>query len=435
MLSSAEKSRTGSREKHGRGTEIAPRPHTVEVMVAKAMARREAEIVTRIDRSDGEIRQFRIDIAQADLDDLRDRLARTRWPDELPGVGWSYGVSLGYLKELAEYWRTSYDWRKHEARLNEFPQFTTTIDGANVHFLHVRSPEPDALPLLITHGWPGSIVEFLDVIGPLSDPRAHGRDPADAFHLVMPSIPGYGFSGPTRDAGWTTSRVAAAWAELMSRLGYERYGAQGGDWGAFVSPELGRVDPQHVVGVHLNAATMGFIPFGPVDPDDLATFTDAEKERLERLKESTAGPGNGYFEIQANRPQTLAYALTDSPVGQLAWIVERFKEWTHSAVVPEDAIDRDLMLTNVMLYWLTGTAGSSARLYYENMHSGSWGQQPGTTPTGVAVFAEDYALRRYGEQGNNIVHWSEFDTGGHFAAMEAPDLFAGDVREFFHRLR
>ena len=180
---------------------------------------------------------------------------------------------------------------------------------------------------------------------------------------------------------------------------------------------------------------MGFIPFGPVDPDDLATFTDAEKERLERLKESTAGPGNGYFEIQANRPQTLAYALTDSPVGQLAWIVERFKEWTHSAEVPEDAIDRDLMLTNVMLYWLTGTAGSSARLYYENMHSGSWGQQPGTTPTGVAVFAEDYALRRYGEQGNNIVHWSEFDTGGHFAAMEAPDLFAGDVREFFHRLR
>ena len=390
---------------------------------------------TGADRAEAEIRPFRIAVPQAELDDLRHRLARTRWPDELPGIGWNYGVPLGYLKELAEYWRTSYDWRKHEARLNEFPQFTTNIDGANVHFLHVLSPEPGALPLIITHGWPGSIAEFLDIIGPLTDPRAHGDDPADAFHLVIPSIPGYGFSGPTRDPGWTTARVAKAWTELMNRLGYERYGAQGGDWGAFVTPELGRIDPDHVVGVHVNAATMGFIPFGPVDPDELATFTDAEKARLERLNVSTAGPGNGYFEIQASRPQTLAYALTDSPVGQLAWIVERFKEWTHSAEVPEDAVNRDQMLTNVMLYWLTGTAASSARLYYENMHSGSWGQQSGTTPTGVAVFAEDYAIRRYSERGNTIVHWSEFDRGGHFAAMEAPDLLIGDVREFFRGLR
>jgi pimeloyl-ACP methyl ester carboxylesterase len=386
-------------------------------------------------RSAAEIRPFRIQVPQANLDDLRDRLARTRWPDELSGVGWSRGVPLDYLKELAEYWRTRYDWRKHEATLNEFPQFITTIDGQNIHFLHVRSPEPDALPLIITHGWPGSIVEFLDVIGPLADPRAHGGDPADAFHLVIPSIPGYGFSGPTHDTGWTTSRVAKAWAELMSRLGYERYGAQGGDWGAFVSPELGRIDPDHVVGVHVNAATFGFIPFGPVDPDELATFTDAERSRLERLNKSTAGPGNGYFEIQSNRPQTLAYGLTDSPVGLLGWIVERFKEWTHSAEVPEDAVDRNQMLTNIMLYWLTGTANSSIRLYYENMHSGSWGQQPGTTPTGVAVFAGDYAIRRYGERGNNIVHWSEFDRGGHFAAMEVPDLFVGDVRTFFRNLR
>ena len=233
----------------------------------------------------------------------------------------------------------------------------------------------------------------------------------------------------------TTGRVARAWAELMARLGYARYGAQGGDWGAFISPELGRIDPDHVVGVHLNAATMGFIPFGPVDPDELATFTDAEKARLERLGRSTAGPGNGYFEIQATRPQTLAYGLTDSPVGQLAWIVEKFKEWAHSADVPEDAVDRDQLLTNVMLYWLTGTASSSARLYYENMHAGFIGRQPGTTPTGVAVFAEDYAIRRYGERGNNIVHWSEFDRGGHFAAMEAPDLLVGDVRTFFRRFR
>jgi epoxide hydrolase len=385
--------------------------------------------------SDTTIRPFRIDIPQADLDDLRDRLHRTRWPDELPGVGWAYGVPLGYLKELAAYWGDGYNWREQEALLNEHPQFTTTIDGANVHFLHVRSPEPDALPLLLTHGWPGSVAEFLKVIGPLTDPRAHHGDPADAFHLVIPSLPGHGFSGPTGEVGWTTNRVARAWAQLMARLEYRRYGAQGGDWGAFVSPELGRIDPDHVVGVHLNAATLGFIPFGPVDPEELASFTDAERARLERLGVSTAGPGNGYFEVQATRPQTLAYALTDSPVGQLAWIVERFKEWTHAADVPEDAVERDQLLTNVMLYWLTGTANSSARLYYENMHAGFSPQQPGTTPTGVAVFAEDYAIRRYGERGNNIVHWSEFDRGGHFAAMEAPDLLVGDVRSFFRGLR
>jgi pimeloyl-ACP methyl ester carboxylesterase len=391
--------------------------------------------MTSTDPSDTTIRPFRIDIPQADLDDLRDRLARTRWPDKLPGVGWTRGVPLGYLRELAGHWADGYDWRKQEAWLNELPQFTTTVDGAGVHFLHVRSPEADALPLVLTHGWPGSIVEFLNVIGPLSNPRGHGGDPADAFHLVIPSIPGYGLSGPTRDAGWTSGRVARAWAQLMARLGYARYGAQGGDWGAFVSPELGRLDPDHVVGVHLNAATVGFIPFGPVDPEELATFTDAEKARLERLTSSTAGPGNGYFEVQAQRPQTLAYALTDSPVGQLAWIVEKFKEWTWAAEVPEDAVDRDQLLTNVMLYWLTGTAGSSADLYYENMHAGFQPQQPGTTPTGVAVFAGDYAIRRYGERSNNIVHWTEFDRGGHFAAMEVPDLLVGDIRTFFRGLR
>jgi epoxide hydrolase len=385
--------------------------------------------------SDTQIRPFRIDVPQADLDDLRARLARTRWPDELPDVGWSRGVPLGYLQQLAVYWRDGYDWRKHEAALNEHPQFTTTIDGTGVHFLHVRSPEPDALPLILTHGWPGSVVEFLDVIGPLADPRAHGGDPADAFHLVIPSIPGYGFSGPTREAGWTTDRVAAAWKELMARLGYERYGAQGGDWGAFIAPELGRIDPEHVVGVHVNAATFGFIPFGPVGEEELATFTDAENARVERLNRFLTEM-NGYFQISATRPQTLAYGLTDSPVGQLAWIVEKFKEWTDSsAELPEDAVDRDHLLTNVMLYWLTGTAGSSARLYYENMHGAAWGKQPSPTPVGVAVFVEDVAIRRYAEQGNNIVHWSEFDRGGHFAAMEAPDLLVGDVRAFFRELR
>jgi pimeloyl-ACP methyl ester carboxylesterase len=381
------------------------------------------------------IHPFTIDIPQADLDDLHERLARTRWPDELPGVGWSYGVPLGYLKELAEYWRTSYDWRAWEAKLNQFPQFTTEIEGQNIHFLHVRSPEPDALPLILAHGWPGSIVEFLDVIGPLSDPRAHGGDPADAFDLVIPSAPGFGFSGPTTTTGWSTDRIAQAWAELMRRLGYQRYGAQGGDFGAMIAPALGRVAPDQVVGVHVNAATVGFIPFEEVPPDQLATFSDAEKARLERLGHFLS-EGNGYFQIQATRPQTIAYALNDSPAGQLAWIVDKFKEWTHSsAELPEQAIERDHMLANIMLYWLTGTAGSSARLYYENMHSGSWGQPPSQTPTGVAVFAEDIAIRRYAEQSNNIVHWSDFERGGHFAAMEAPDLLVGDVRAFFRRLR
>jgi epoxide hydrolase len=384
-------------------------------------------------RPDNEIRPFRIDIPQADLDDLRERLERTRWPDEISGVGWSRGVPLDYLKELAEYWRTTYDWREHEATLNKLAQFTTTIDGQNIHFLHMRSTEPDALPLLVTHGWPGSVVEFLDIIEPLTDPRAHGGDPAEAFHLVIPSIPGFGFSGPTLEAGWSGQRIATAFTELMRRLGYDRYGAQGGDVGAGVSPDLGRVAPDRVVGVHVNAATIGFMPFPPLDEAELAQLTDSEQARVQRIGDFMA-EDFGYAQIQSTRPQTLAYGLTDSPVGQLAWMVEKFQEWTHGTERPEDAIDRDRLLTNVMLYWLTGTAGSSGRLYYEDAHSGYW-PQPSGVATGVAVFAEDIAIRRYAEQSNTIVHWSEFDSGGHFAAMEAPDLLIGDVRTFFRRLR
>jgi pimeloyl-ACP methyl ester carboxylesterase len=381
------------------------------------------------------IQPFTIAIPQADLDDLRERLARTRWPSQLPGVGWSRGVPLDYLKDLAEYWRTAYDWRKHETRLNAFPQYTTEIDGQNIHFLHVRSPEPDAFPLILTHGWPGSFVEFLKVIGPLSDPRAHGGDAADAFHLVIPAVPGFGFSGPARATGWNTDRTARAWAELMRRLGYERYGAQGGDTGAFVSPALGRVDPKHVVGVHVNAATYGFIPFGDVAEDELATLTDAEQARIGRLNHFNT-EGSGYFQIQATRPQTIGYGLSDSPVAQLAWMIDVFKEWSFPAAeLPETAIDLDDILTNVTLYWLTGTGASSAQIYYEEMHSGIWHEEPATTPTGVAVFAQDIAIRRYAELANNIVHWTDFDRGGHFAAMEAPDLLVGDVRTFFRGLR
>jgi pimeloyl-ACP methyl ester carboxylesterase len=381
------------------------------------------------------ITPFRIDVSQADLDDLVSRLAATRWPDELPGVGWTYGAPLSYVRELAEYWRTAYDWRKHEAALNEFPQFTTELDGQNVHFLHVRSPEPDALPLVLTHGWPGSVAEFTKVIGPLTDPAAHGADPADAFHVVIPSLPGFGFSGPTHTTGWNTTRVASAWAELMRRLGYERYGAQGGDLGAFVAPELGRTAPDRVVGVHVNAATFGFIPFGKVSADERVTLTAAERARLDRLA-AYLDDGSGYFKIQATRPQTLAYGLSDSPAGQLAWNVEKFKEWTFpSSDLPETAIDRDDLLTQVMFYWLTGTAASSARIYYENMHATSWHTTPATTPTGVAVFAEDVAIRRYAEPGNNVTHWTEFERGDHFAALETPDLLTSDIRAFFRTLR
>jgi len=376
-----------------------------------------------------EILPFRIDVPQADLDDLRDRLARTRWPDQLPGVGWDYGIPLDYVQELAGYWRTSYDWRVHEQRLNEFPQFTTAIDGQTIHFLHVRSSERDALPLIITHGWPGSIVEFMEVIGPLTDPAAHGGDPADAFHLVVPSIPGYGFSGPTQERGWNVRRIARAWDELMQRLGYQRYGAQGGDWGSTISRELGLAAPGHLIGVHLN---MLF----PRVQDEPADLTDQERARLQAFRRFRSA-GMGYYAIQATRPQTVAYGLADSPVGQLAWIVEKFGEWTDGGL-PDEAVDRDQLLTNVTLYWPTGTAGSSARLYYEAGRAGDWGPPAASTvPTGVAVFPREIAppIRRFAEQSNNIVHWAEFGRGGHFAAMEVPDLLVGDVREFFRQFR
>jgi pimeloyl-ACP methyl ester carboxylesterase len=377
------------------------------------------------------IRPFRLDVPQADLDDLRERLARTRWPGELPGAGWEAGVPLGYLKDLVAYWHTSYDWRAHEARLNEFPQFTTVIDGQNVHFLHVRSPNPRALPLIITHGWPGSVVEFMKIIGPLTDPAGHGGDPADAFHVVAPSLPGFGFSSPLAGPGWDTRRVARAWAELMHRLGYDRYGAHGGDTGSVVSPELGRIDPEHVIGVHVN--NLGTFPSG--DPAELADLTEADQARLALLSK-WGHDMSGYAIVQSTRPQTLSYALTDSPAGQLAWIVEKFKEWTDPhASLPEDAVDRDLILTNVSVYWLTGTAGSAARIYYEGARTWGHAQPRSSVPTAVAVFPGDTTIRPLADRDHNVVHWAEFSRGGHFAALEAPDLLVGDVREFFGQVR
>ncbi len=381
-----------------------------------------------------EVKPFRIEIPQADLDDLQERLADTRWPSELEGVGWSRGVPVDYLTGLAEYWRDGFDWRAQEARLNELPQFTTEIDGQTIHFLHVESPEPNATPLLLIHGWPGSFVEFIDLIEPLTDPAAHGGDPADAFHVVIPSLPGFGFSVPLAETGWGYGRIATAFAELMARLGYERYGVQGGDVGAFVAPEMGQVDAGHVIGVHVNA----LVTFPSGDPAELEGLTESEQERLARFQNYQQDM-SGYAAIQGTRPQTLAYGLADSPVGQLAWIVEKFKEWTDpTAALPEDAVDRDHMLSNVSIYWFTNTAGSSANHYYEGFHDPDAfaPKERGTVPTGVAVsLTQDIAIRRLAERDHNVVHWTEFERGGHFLAMENPDFLVEDVRTFFHSLR
>ena len=401
------------------------------------------------DVSDAEIRPFRIAVPDEDLDDLRQRLARTRWPDELAGTGWSRGVPLGYLKELAAYWRDGYDWRKQEAMLNELPQFVTVVDGQPIHFLHVRSPEPGALPLLVTHGWPSSPVEFLKILGPLTDPRSHGGDPADAFHLVIPSLPGYGFSTPVREPGWgNLFRVAQAWAELMRRLGYDRYAVQGTDVGAGVAAMVAMVDSERVAGMHLTGTTAA-MPFGP--PVELEGLSAADRARAERFN-AFQTDGLGYLHIQATRPQTLAYGLHDSPAGQLAWIVEKFQDWTDPAAeLPTDAVDRDQLLTNVTIYWFTGAGASSAHATYEGMQAwraiaaqqaeqpGGHGDagsraEPSGPPTGVAVFAADTTIRPLLDP-DNTMHWSEFDRGGHFPAMEVPDLLVGDVRAFFRGLR
>lgn len=379
------------------------------------------------------MRPFRIDSPQEQIDDLHARLGATRWPDELPGAGWDRGVPLEYLKGLAEYWRTSFDWRAAEAELNRYPQFIEEIDGAPVHFLHVVSPEPDATPLLLTHGWPGSVAEFLDVIGPLSDPRAHGGDPADAFHLVIPSIPGYGFSNPLPEKGWDTARIARAWAELMARLGYDHYIAQGGDAGAVISLELGRTDPDHVLGVHVNM----LMTFPSGDPAEFEGLTERDQARLGKLSRFDAEL-SGYMKLQQTRPQTLAYALTDSPVGQLAWIAEKFLDWTGAEQLPEEAVDRDRLLTIVSIYWLTATAGSSAQYYYEGAEAvraaaGGAVPPPLTVPVGVAVFPDDIfvPIRRFADRDiPTLIHWTEFEHGGHFAALEKPAELAGDVRTF-----
>jgi hypothetical protein len=373
--------------------------------------------------TDTEIRPYRVEIPDADIEGLRERLDRVRWPDELDDVDWAYGVPLAYVRALVDHWRTSFDWRAHEARLNSFAQFTTTIDRQDVHFVHVRSPEPDALPLICTHGWPMSVFEYLDLAGPLSDPRAHGGDPGDAFHVVIPSLPGVAFSGPTTEPGWDARRVARAWAELMARLGYARYGAHGNDAGSQVSPEVGRHDGDHVIGVHVTQ----LFSFPSGDPAEFAEMSPEDLAALQFLEQFTGGGGLAYNAYQSAQPQTLAYALQDSPAGWLAWVTQLFHEW----------VEPDYILVNASAYWLTNTVGSSLRRYYADAHASPSAAGPTTTPTGVAIFAEDFqSIRRFAERDHaNIVSWNRYPRGSHFSPHDTADLLLEDIRQFFRTLR
>jgi pimeloyl-ACP methyl ester carboxylesterase len=373
-----------------------------------------------------------VDIPDEELADLRRRLASTRWPDRETVGDWSQGVPLAYLKEVCEYWATSYDWRRLEARLNSLPQFRTELDGLGIHFIHARSPHEDALPLIVTHGWPGSMVEFLSVVEPLTDPA----DPADAFHVVCPSLPGYGFSDKPTSPGWGVRRITSAWTALMARLGYGRYGAVGGDWGTSVSASIGLQDPEHVAGIHL------IPPLAAPDPATFDDLTDTEREALNALRH-TGAHESGYSGQMATKPQTVGYGLTDSPAGLCAWILEKFRGWTDSDGHPENALSRDEMLDNITLYWLTGTATSAARLYWESFAEISAIFTTSvvdtvSVPTGCSIFPKEiprvsrrWAARRF----TNILHWNELDRGGHFAAFEQPDLFVGEVRDFFRLVR
>jgi pimeloyl-ACP methyl ester carboxylesterase len=379
---------------------------------------------------------FRIEIPQADVADLGERLRRTRWPEPETVGDWSQGVPLAYVQDMCRYWADGYDWRATEARLNGLPQFHMAIDGVAIHFIHVRSPRPGALPLIITHGWPGSVIEYLKVIAPLTDPASHGGDPADAFDVVLPSLPGYGFSSRPDRPGWGVERIAAAWAELMARLGYRRYGAAGSDWGTSVTASLGQQDPGHVAGVHLVP------PLAGPDPDAAGDLTEAERETL-AWQRRTAESDSGYSREHATRPQTIGYALTDSPAALCAWIIEKFWAWTDHGGHLENVLTRDELLDNLMLYWLPRTGASAARLYWESISRvNEWisgaAADPVTVPVGCSIFPAElqqpsrrWAQRRFPD----IRYWGEPARGGHFAAFEQPDLFVNEICSFFRLIR
>ena len=381
-----------------------------------------------------DVRPFRIAVDDGVLADLRARLHHTRWPEAELVDGWRQGVPRAWLQAICRYWADGYDWRAREALLNRFAQFTTLIDGLDIHFIHQRSPHADAMPLLLTHGWPGSVVEFQQVIAPLTDPTAHGGNAADAFHVVCPSLPGFGFSAKPATTGWGVDRIAAAWATLMARLGYARYGAQGGDWGSAVTSALGAHDPAHCAGIHVTLA-MGSRPAVGDEPG--AEPTPGELQALQRAK-FYRDWDSGYAKQQATRPQTLGYGLTDSPAGQAAWILEKFWAWTDHDGDPLNLLGRDELLDNVMLYWVTASAASSARLYWESFGAGRRAARPVTIPTGVAVYPKEIVppVRRWmADSHTDIRHWRVMPRGGHFAAFEQPALFVDDLRAFFSPLR
>ncbi|PXX59334.1 pimeloyl-ACP methyl ester carboxylesterase [Nocardia tenerifensis] len=377
------------------------------------------------------ITPFRIDIPQAELDELRDRLRHARLPHPVPGTenDWGRGIAPAYLAELARYWRDDFDWRAQEARLNAHDQFTTEIDGQTIHFIHVRSAEPDAAPLLITHGYPGSVVEFLDVIGPLTDPVAHGGAATDAFHVVIPSLPGFGFSTPLASTGWELSRTTEAFAELMTRLGYEKFAAQGGDVGAGVTGRLAALYPERVIATHVNSdrGSLGLVGEQLPMPDGL---TAEELAAIEEAQERWAQQ-KGYLVLQSTQPNAIAAALTDSPIAQLAWIAEKFQVWSDPARSTGEAVDRDLLLANISIYWFTRSGASAAQFLWETAHSGMDWVMPSGVPQGWAVFNTSPLMSRVMNPGGHIEHFTEYTEGGHFAALSEPVLFVADVRTFF----
>ena len=376
---------------------------------------------------------FRIDVPQETIDDLQNRLCNTRWPDQLPGTTWEYGADITALRKLCRHWSETFDWRQSESLLNAWPQFTVNIDGQRIHYAHIRSTHSNAMPLVLTHGWPGSIAEFLKIVGPLTDPAAHGGDPDDAFHVVVPSIPGYGFSGPTTDRGWDVARVARATATLMAGLGYDRYVAQGGDWGSVISSHIGVLDAGHVAGIHINMVVArpptGGSPLDGVLPEEMAGLAYMANFR---------GHETGYQEIQKTRPQTLAYGLTDSPAGLAGWILEKFRQWSDCDGDPFNTFTLDELCTNIMIYWVTGTINSSTRLYYESLGPDRATPLPRVNvPTGCALFPKELyqAPRVWADAQYNVQHWSRFAHGGHFAAMEQPVELVNDIRAFVRTLR
>ena len=379
-------------------------------------------------------RRFQIDVPDHILTDLKDRLGRTRFPDELNSVGWDYGTHLPYLKEFLAYWRDEFDWRKQERLLNQFDHFKMTIDGLDIHFIHQRSSVPGARPLLITHGWPGSFFEFTKIIGPLTEPAAHGGQAADAFHLVIPSIPGYGFSDKPREPGYSPARMADILDSLMERLGYQRYGAQGGDWGSFIARWLAARHPDHLIGIHLNLINGG----PPPGVDNPEAGVPIEEVQELRARQALMENERGYGQIQGTKPQTLGYGLNDSPAGLAAWIVEKFRTWCDCGGELERKFTKDELLTNITIYWVTETITSSSRLYYESRQAGALGGFGFIkVPTGAAIFPKDpfsFMPRKWADAQYNIVRWTEMPRGGHFAAMEEPELLVRDIRAFFRPL-